>query len=89
MSLPPKGSSQTTVRLKYGNKSLTDPPNIANSFNELFANIADARNITRGSNGTHDDDIKDFVNHRTQDSTTKFDIPPVTEGFLLKELQFL
>ncbi len=65
-----------------------NPQDIANIFNELFANIADAINVTRGSNGTHDA-LKDFVNHRTQDSTSNFDIPLVTEDYVLKELQSL
>ena len=37
---------------------------------------------------THDA-LRDFVNYRTQNSTTNVDIPPVTEEFVLKELPSL
>ena len=83
-----QGSSPIQVTLKDLDKILSDPQDIANSFNELFANIADAINVPEGTNGTHHA-LKDFVNHRTENSTTNFDIPPIAEEFVLKEVQSL
>ena len=68
---------------------LTEPKDIADSFNDYFANISSSilQNMP-AYNEYVNKDLEDFINAKTHINTT-FEIPPVTEAYVLKQLQLL
>lgn len=85
--LAPKSKSTTPQTMIHNGKNLNEPADIANALNDHFSNVA-SKYITNPSSATetfNTSSLKNFVRTKI-DSTVQFNIPPIDESFVHKEL---
>ncbi len=84
--LAPKSSNISPTTLNTGDQVISDLQEIVGSFNEFFTHIADfiTDNITSNEQPSNEKLI-DFIQSRLS-IHTEFEIPDITEDFVLKQL---
>ncbi|CAB4022001.1 Hypothetical predicted protein, partial [Paramuricea clavata] len=87
-NLAPSNHSNSPNHLTIDGKTLTNPKDIADSFNDHFTNIRNSVSLNSFTNNSNWDYLSNFLSSKIPPNTT-FTIPPIFESFVRNSFNHL